>query len=169
MKTFTSRAFALFTIISMLIVMLMATALPAMAIDIGKDAVFKTVQVRVPVMAAVNTNTGTDTLVNIILFILGTPMIQGTIIFLILSGLGLAFAKYAWARHVINLGIIAYEYAEKQGLIQGLKGYKKFDPFMEQFIKSYQDKYGTVPSPEAKGIAVKAMETKVQEAHSGGK
>lgn len=101
--------------------------------------------------------------------ILSLAPVQAAIVAVLLILLAAAIQRWTWVRHVINFGILAYEFAEKEGLAQQLKGYQKFDPFMNKFIEAYREKYGQDPDPEAKGIAVKTMEQKVQEEHLPGK
>lgn len=143
MKAFTFRSL-LFVFIFITMAMLLFT-LPAMA------------------------GTGTEVVTGILISIIGSPVIQGAMVFALLAILAWLFQKNTNALHVVNLAILAYEYAEKQGLAQKLKGYQKFDPFMDKFISEYKLKFGTDPDPTAKGLAVKTMEQKVLEANSPGK
>lgn len=107
--------------------------------------------------------------VNILIGLIGTPVVQGAIVFILLGLLSWAFAKNLNARHIVNLAILAYEYAEREGLAKKLKGYEKFDPFMDRFITEYKLKFGSEPTPAEKGLAVQTMESKVLEEHQPGK
>jgi hypothetical protein len=118
-----------------------------------------------PVMAS----TGSDVVKGILISLIGSPVVQGALIFILLGMLAYLFRKNVNAWHVINMAILAYEYAEKKGLAQKLNGYQKFDPFMDQFITAYKEKYGTDPNPAEKGLAVKTMEQKVLGEHLPGK
>lgn len=127
-----------------------------------------TCAIGLPVLAAgAGSGTGGNIILGILTAILNSAITQGLIITALVALLAWLFTKEAWMKNVCDIAIVAYEYAENQGMLQGLKGYQKFDPFMNRFISAYQEKFGTVPPPEAKGLAVKAMETKVQAAHAG--
>lgn len=112
-------------------------------------------------------NTGAQIITGVLISLLSSEAMQGFLAILLVGLLAYLIQRYAWIKNVANLGIIAYEYAEQQGIAQNLKGYAKFDPFMDKFIAAYQEKFGNVPSPQAKGIAVQAMEQKVAEEHPG--
>jgi hypothetical protein len=81
---------------------------------------------------------------------------------ILLTLIGVVIRKYSWSKHIANLAISAYEYAEEQGVLQELKGYEKFSPFMNKFIEQYKTKYGKLPTASAKGKAVKVMEQLVE-------
>ncbi len=94
-------------------------------------------------------------------FIFSLAPVQTAIVALILIGLGKVFIKYKWLHAITEIAVASYEYAEEQGMIQGLRGYAKFDPFMDKFISQYRAKYGKDPSPKDKGQAVAIMEKAV--------
>lgn len=126
------------------LILVMSIAMPVMAAaSVADDAVKSTLV--------------TDLLYNLIN---SEAAISGIIIILI-AIVGYVMKLNTYTRHVLNLGILAYEYAESEGLAQKLKGYEKFDPFMDKFIKEYKAKYGKDPTPVDKGIAVQAMESQV--------
>lgn len=95
--------------------------------------------------------------------ILTLPAVQGALAVVVVTLLGLLIKRYNWARHFANLVFKAYQYAEEQGVLQGLKGYAKFDPFMDKLIELYRERFGTEPTPEIKGKAVTVMEKLVQD------
>jgi hypothetical protein len=103
-----------------------------------------------------------DKLLGFIQLIFSLAPVQAAVVGLFLFGLSKLFIKYKWLHAIAEIAIESYEYAEKQGLIQGLKGYEKFDPFMDKFIEQYRAKYGKEPSPADKGQAVAVMEKQVQ-------
>lgn len=82
---------------------------------------------------------------------------------ILVSILGFLIRRFVWAKHVVAIGIQAYEYAEEQGILKNLKAYDKFEPFMRKFIEQYYKKYAKEPSPKAKAVAVEAMEKLVLE------
>ena len=91
----------------------------------------------------------------------------GAIAVALVALLGLLVHRAHWVHHVIELAIRAYEYAEEEGILQGLAAYEKLEPFMRRFVETYRDKFGTEPKPNARAIAVKAMEYAVIEEHLG--
>lgn len=99
--------------------------------------------------------------------LLGSAAVQGAIIVMFVSLIGVLTHRMVWVKHVISIGIMAYEYAEEQGLLENLKAYEKFGPFMDKFIERYRADYGKEPTAKAKAIAVEAMEKKVAEEHLG--
>ena len=99
-----------------------------------------------------------NTLLTVLLAILSNQAVQGALATIIVALLGLAIKHFAWTRHIAHFATEAYEYAQEQGFLQGLKGYEKFNPFMQELIRLYREKYGVEPSPEVKGEAVKVME-----------
>ena len=101
----------------------------------------------------------------IIGFILSLAPVQGAIVTLFLFYLGKLFVKHKWLKGIAEIAVDSYEFAEKEGLIQGLKGYAKFDPFMDHFIKQFREKYGYDPLPGDKGVAVAVMEKQVAKEH----
>jgi|GEM_PF-3369617 hypothetical protein len=98
---------------------------------------------------------------SIVVDLLQIEAVQTGLIVLVIAIVGLLIKRWSWVRHIVNLGIQAYEYAEYEGALNGWKGYEKFAPFMSRFIAGYREKYGTSPPPQAKALAVKAMEQKV--------
>lgn len=99
--------------------------------------------------------------------ILASEAAQAFIILGLLALIGWAGKRWAWTRHIVALGIEAYEYAEAEGVLKGLKAYQKFDPFMNRFITQYRAKHGKDPAPKDKAKAVEAMEKQVTAEHLG--
>lgn len=98
---------------------------------------------------------------NIISGILSLEPVQGAIVALLLLWLGRLFVKHQWTQKIVKLATDAYVYAEEQGLLQGLRGYQKWDPFFDKFVLEYQKKYGKDPPPEIRAAAVKYVEQRV--------
>jgi hypothetical protein len=101
----------------------------------------------------------------IIGFILSLAPVQGAIVTLFLFYLGKLFVKHKWLKGIAEIAVDSYEFAEEQGKAQLLKGYEKFDPFMDRFIKQFREKYGYDPLPGDKGMAVAVMEEQVKKEH----
>ena len=99
--------------------------------------------------------------------LLSQPAVQGAAAVVLVTLVGVFIRRTVWARHVVALGVLAYEYAEEEGILQGLTGFSKFEPFMQKFIQSYYEQYGKSPSPKAKAVAVEAMEREVIKEHGG--
>lgn len=95
------------------------------------------------------------------------PAVQGAIVVVVVAFVGFVAKQVIWVRHVVAIGIQAYTYAETEGVFRGLQGYDKFGPFMTKFIEQYWEKYGKLPTPKAKAVAVGAMERAVEEEYSG--
>lgn len=106
-----------------------------------------------------------DKLIKIIGFIFSLAPVQGAIVALLLVWLGRLFVTFKWLQGIAEIAVDSYEFAEQEGLVQGLKGYEKFDPFMDQFIKQFREKYGYEPKPRDKGQAVAFMEQQVKKEH----
>lgn len=104
---------------------------------------------------------------NIITIFIGNTVFQSAFVLLLVALLGLLIRRYVWLKHVVAIGIQAYEYAQEQGLLKNLKAYAKFEPFMRKFIAEYYKKYAKAPSPKVKAIAVKVMEECVLEESLG--
>lgn len=102
-------------------------------------------------------------MLQIVMDILTLPAVQGALAVVVVVLLGLLIKRFKWTKHITNLAFKAYEYAEEQGVLQGLKGYAKFDPFMDKLIELYWERFGTEPTPEIKGKAVTVMEKLVQD------
>lgn len=94
-----------------------------------------------------------------------TEVVQAAVAVVLVIILGWLFRRWAWMRHVAGLAIEAYRYAEQEGLLRGLKGYQKFDPFMDRFIARYEERFGQLPDPKTKGAAVAVMEAQVEQEH----
>ena len=94
---------------------------------------------------------------------------QGALSVLMVTLLGWIINRVAVARHVADLAILAYKYAEKEGLLQGLAGYDKLSLFMENFVKRYKDQHGGAePPPTLKAQALKVSEKQIiREDHLG--
>ena len=90
--------------------------------------------------------------------IFANPAVQVAIVLVIVTLLGWAAKKYAWTKTIALASVAAYEFAEEQGVLQGLKGYEKFDPFMDKLNEQIRAKFGREATPEEKGYAVKVME-----------
>lgn len=98
---------------------------------------------------------------SIITGILSLEPVQGAIVALLLLWLGRLFVKHQWTQKIVKLATDAYVYAEGQGVLQGLKGYQKWDPFFDKFVEQFRVKYGCDPTPEARATAVKYVEQRV--------
>ncbi|MBE3574557.1 MAG: hypothetical protein IMW99_03745 [Firmicutes bacterium] len=107
-----------------------------------------------------------NTILSIVITLLGNADVQAAILALLLAALAWVIKRWVWTRNVVGLAIEAYEYAEQQGLLQHLRGFQKFDPFMDKFIARYQEIYGVAPPPKARGVAVQAMEKRVADDHA---
>lgn len=99
--------------------------------------------------------------------ILGHAAIQSGIAVVVVTFIGLWIRRAVWVKHVVALGVMAYQYAEEEGILQGLAGFAKFEPFMRRFIEAYYEQYGKSPPPKAKAVAVEAMEKAVVQEHLG--
>lgn len=106
-----------------------------------------------------------DKIIKIIGFAFSLAPVQGAIVALFVFWLGKLIKKYSWLKTITELAIDSYEFAEEQGMIQGLRGYAKFDPFMDRFIAQFREKYGYDPKPKDKGQAVAIMEQQVIKEH----
>jgi hypothetical protein len=82
------------------------------------------------------------------------PSVISAIIGAVLALLLPKLAESKLANNILDMVIAAYEKAEEIGLAQGLKGYQKWDPFIDEFIFQYRTKYGTLPNPETVGKAL---------------
>lgn len=102
----------------------------------------------------------------LLLALLGTAEVQTAIVVVLVAVLGWLVRRWAWMRHVAGLAIEAYQYAEQEGLLRNLRGYQKFDPFMDRFIARYEEVFGKPPDPKAKGAAVAVMEAQVEKEHA---
>ena len=98
-----------------------------------------------------------------------SQVVQGALSVVLVTIVGWVINRVAVARHVANLAILAYKYADKEGLLQGITGYDKLSLFMQNFVKRYQEQHGGAePSPALKAEAVKVAEKQViQEDHLG--
>ena len=101
--------------------------------------------------------------------ILNSSALQGALATIAVSLIGWLIARVAHAKHIADLAILAYKYAEKEGLLQGIQGYDKLSLFMENFVERYKAAHGGKdPSPQDKAEAVKAAEVQVRaEDHLG--
>ena len=101
--------------------------------------------------------------------LLGSQVIQSAISVALVTVATLLIKRFRHGKHVANLSILAYKYANEQGLLQGIKGYDKLSLFMENFVKRYEAEYrGLTPTPEDKAAAVKVAEKEVvKEDHLG--
>lgn len=108
-----------------------------------------------------------DAIFSVLIGLLSNDQVQMAVLIAIFTFVAWLVKRWAWSKHVVGLAIEAYEYAENEGLLQKLKGYAKFDPFMNKFIARYIETYGRPPTAKAKGAAVQAMELKVAEDHLG--
>lgn len=106
-----------------------------------------------------------DTVFKFLISLLIIPEVQAFIVVILMAVVAWMINKWAWTRNVVLLAIGAYEYAEKEGLVQNLKGYEKFDPFMDKFSTEFKDKYGRDPTPKDKAKAVETMEKAVKKTH----
>lgn len=100
-------------------------------------------------------------------FLVTNTVVQSAVAVLLVALVGVLIQRAVWVRHVVAIGIQAYEYAEAEGVLKGLQAYEKFAPFMTKFIEQYWEDYGKEPTPKAKAVAVEAMERAVQEEHLG--
>ncbi|MDI3547904.1 MAG: hypothetical protein PWR10_1556 [Halanaerobiales bacterium] len=106
-----------------------------------------------------------ETVLNFIISLLLIPQVQALIVIVLLAIIGWMIQRWAWTRHVVSLALGAYEYAEEQGLVQNLRGYQKFDPFMDNFTKEFRSQYGRDPTPKDRAKAVEVMEKEVKKTH----
>ena len=90
--------------------------------------------------------------------ILTSPAVQGALVAVIVFLIGWAAKKHNWAKTIALFATTAYEFAEEQGIVQNLKGYEKFDPFMDKLNEQVKAKFGRDATPEEKAQAVKVME-----------
>ncbi len=94
-------------------------------------------------------------------------VVLGALATILVAFVAWLIVRWSWMRHVAELAILAYKYAERQGLLQGVQGYDKIVLFMDYFVERFRDKYGKDPAPSEIGHAVKAMEEEVRkEDHS---
>lgn len=93
--------------------------------------------------------------------------VQSAVAVVLVTLIGLLTRRVVWVRHVVAIGIQAYEYAEAEGVLKGLQAYEKFEPFMTKFIEQYWADFGKEPTAKAKAVAVEAMEKAVQGEHLG--
>ena len=106
-----------------------------------------------------------ETVLNFLFSILIIPEVQTLLLIIVMAVIGLLIKRWSWTKHIVFLAIGAYEYAEKQGLVQNLKGYQKFDPFMDNFTKKFKAQYGRDPTPKDRAKAVETMEKEVKKTH----
>lgn len=99
-------------------------------------------------------------------FVVESAPVQGAIYALIVAAIGWLVKRWSWTRHVRNLALIAYQYAEDQGVLNELKGLEKLRYFMDKLITEYEHDFGKKPSPEAVGEAIKTMEQQVLKEHT---
>ena len=101
--------------------------------------------------------------------LLDSQAVQGALAVLAVSLVGWVIKQWAHARHVVNLAILAYKYAEREGLLNKFAGYEKLSLFMNNFVERYKKEHGgEPPSPEDKATAVKVAEREVlREDHLG--
>ena len=101
--------------------------------------------------------------------LLGSQAVQGAVAVLAVSLVGWLIQRWQHTRHVVSLAILAYKYAEREGLIEGMVGYEKLAVFMENFVERYREIHeGQEPKPAAKAAAVRAAELEVRkEDHLG--
>lgn len=100
--------------------------------------------------------------------IIENPTFQGALITILLGIIGWAIKKFSFVRHILNMAVLSYKYAEQQGLLLGLKGREKTFLFLENFVTRYEEKFGNQPSPTVIGIAIRKAEQEVlKEDHSG--
>lgn len=98
---------------------------------------------------------------NIISGILSLEPVQGAIVAIIVALITKAIVKYRWLKKAILIFADAYDYAEEQGLLKGLKGYQKWDPFFDKLIAGFRETFGREPTPEERAEAVKYVEKRV--------
>jgi hypothetical protein len=111
--------------------------------------------------------TSTNVLSGALLFLLTSPMVWGAGIGIVILFLGWYFTRNPNAKYIFDLAVMAYEYAENQGVLNKLKGYDKFRPFMSKFCLEYHKQFGYPPTPGDKGMAVAIMEQKVLDTELG--
>lgn len=90
--------------------------------------------------------------------ILTNTAVQTALVAIIVAAIGWAGKKHQWLKTIALFATVAYDFAQKQGVIQGLKGYEKFGPFMDKLNEQIQEKFGRDATPEERGQAVKVME-----------
>ena len=100
---------------------------------------------------------------NIISGILSLEPVQGAIVAIIVALVAKVIIKHRWLKKAILVFADAYEYAEEQGLLKGLKGYQKWDPFFDKLIAEFRETFGRDPTPEERAEAVKYVEKRVIE------
>jgi hypothetical protein len=101
-----------------------------------------------------------DKIIGFLLWVITLPAVLAYVASWLVSRLKVKKEK-EWLITLVRLATNAYEYAEAQGLAQGLRGYAKFDPFMDKFILEFRKEFGYEPAPEDKGKAVEIMEQRV--------
>lgn len=99
-----------------------------------------------------------ETLFEILAAVFAVPAVQTAIVVVIVALLGYFAKRYKWTKTLALFATTAYEFAEQEGLIQGLKGYEKFDPFMDKLVQQIRDEFGREPTPKEIGKAVEVME-----------
>lgn len=86
------------------------------------------------------------------------PAVQTAIVIVIVAIISYFARKAKWAKTIALFAATAYEFAEQEGLVQGLKAYEKLDPFMDKLIEQIREEFGREPTPEEIGKAVEVME-----------
>ncbi|OUM99990.1 MAG: hypothetical protein BAA04_01710 [Firmicutes bacterium ZCTH02-B6] len=101
-----------------------------------------------------------------ILSLLELEPVQVGLSVVIVTIIGFLARQFWWARHVVGLGLEAYQYAEREGLLKGLRGHEKLKPFMDHFVEEFRKRFGRDPSAQDRAKAVEAMEKQVAREHS---
>lgn len=104
---------------------------------------------------------------DVIIGLLSIEAVQTALSVILVAIIALITRSVWWARHVVGIALSAYEYAEAEGLVQGLKGHEKLKPFMDRFTAEFREKFGRAPSAQDRAKAVEAMEKQVQKEHGG--
>jgi hypothetical protein len=90
----------------------------------------------------------------LLLSLLSLTEVQVALVGAVLAVIAGVVAKNARTKQIIDLALLAYEFAEEKGLAQGLKAYQKLDPFIDEFTRQWRDKFGSDPLSAIIGKAV---------------
>lgn len=99
--------------------------------------------------------------------VISNVAVQNAIAVVIVALIGYVARKKAIAKKIALFAADAYEFAESKGYLDGLKGYQKFDPFMDRLTALIWEHFGRDATPKEKGEAVKVMEGLVEKEHVG--
>lgn len=103
-----------------------------------------------------------DTVWSSLVALILSEAVLGWLAVVLVGVVGLLIRRFKHSRHVINLAILAYKYAEKEGLLREFRGYEKLSIFMQDFVYKYKEEHhGKEPTPDDKALALKTAEKEV--------